>query len=63
MSPRAVHVWSCGPCGARVSAAVGAIVRAFQAHAVTCPALARRRPRPPARPSARRAPAASGRRP
>jgi hypothetical protein len=58
MSPRPGHVWSCGQCGARVSAAVGGIVRAFQAHLVTCPALARRRPVPPARASG--APRAGG---
>ncbi len=54
------HVWSCGQCGARVVATVGAIARAFKAHLLTCPALARRRTSPAARqrdraPRARRA--------
>ena len=36
MSP--VHVWSCGRCGALVTATVGTIVQAFAAHAAQCPA-------------------------
>jgi hypothetical protein len=43
------HVWSCGQCGARVVAAVGAIARAFKAHLLQCPARARRRTSPAAR--------------
>jgi len=57
------HVWSCGQCGARVVATVGAIARAFKAHMVQCPALARqclsaaarRRDRVPRAPRAGRA--------
>ena len=41
------HVWSCGKCGARVVAKVGAIMRTFKAHVLTCPALPRRQNRPP----------------
>jgi hypothetical protein len=43
------HVWSCGQCGTRVGATVGAIARAFNAHLLTCPARARRRTSPAAR--------------
>ena len=43
MSP--VHVWSCGRCGALVTATVGTIVQAFAAHAQQCPALRRSPPR------------------
>jgi len=44
------HVWSCGRCGARVGAMVGAIAPAFKAHLFTCPALTRRRTSPAAPP-------------
>lgn len=40
-----VHVWSCGQCGAPVTATVGTIVRTFAAHAEQCPALQRPAPR------------------
>ncbi len=43
------HVWSCGRCGARVVATVGAIAPAFKAHLLRCPARARRRTSPAAR--------------
>jgi hypothetical protein len=53
------HVWACGQCGARVVARVGAIVRAFQAHVMQCPARARRPSRAAApRPGHAGAPAA-----
>jgi hypothetical protein len=42
--------WTCGQCGARVAAPVGAIARAFKAPLLTCPALARRRLGPARRP-------------
>jgi len=46
MTGRSVeHVWSCGRCGQRVVATVGAIARTFKAHLLACPALARRRAR------------------
>jgi hypothetical protein len=44
----AAHVWTCGRCGTRVVAPVGAILTTFQAHAEQCPARARPRVRPPA---------------
>ena len=44
----AVHVWSCGKCGALVRATVGTIVQALAGHAEQCPALRRpRRAAPP----------------
>jgi hypothetical protein len=44
------HVWSCGQCGARVVARLGAIARTFKAHLLTCPVLARQRTRAAASP-------------
>lgn len=46
----ALHAWTCGRCGTRVVAPVGAILTAFQAHAEACPALGRPRPAPSATP-------------